>query len=415
MSMVRDLALSAKAAARRLAAATEQAKNHVLELIAQELWQAQDEVLAANQVDIQNGAAAGMSPALLDRLALNPERLQGMVAGVRQVMALPDPIGEVLETWQRPNGLVIEKVRVPMGVIGMIYEGRPNVTVDASALCLKAGSAALLRGSASALESNRALVGCIKRGLAASEIPPETVQLIDIPERSAVDEMLRLNGILDLVIPRGGAGLIQRVIEQSTVPVIETGVGNCHLFVDDQADLKKALPMVINAKCQRYGVCNTIESLLVHKGIAPTWLPVVVQALVERGVEVRGCPVAREIVPEIKEATESDWATEFLAPIIAIKVVNGVQEAVEHIAQYGTNHSEGIITENHAHARTFLEQVDAAVVYHNASTRFTDGFEFGFGAEIGISTQKLHARGPMGLREITSYKYMVHGNGQVRP
>lgn len=411
---VRDLAGRAKAAAGKLAALSTKEKNEALLLIAEQIIREQSAILAANQLDLHRGRQTGMSDALLDRLALTPERLSGIVEGIKQVVALQDPVGEILETWSRPNGLELFKVRVPMGVVGIIYEGRPNVTVDACALCLKAGSAVILRGSSSALNSNRALVTAIKGGLQKSALATDAVQLIDTGDRSAVDEMLRLNGLIDLIIPRGGAGLIKRVIENATVPVIETGVGNCHLYIDKEANPQMALEILLNAKCQRYGVCNTIETLLVHRDIASHWLPGAINALQAAGVEVRACPVTVSLGEHVQPALEDDWDTEYLAPIIAVKVVNSLSDALEHIAKHSSGHSEAIVTENAQRAEYFLKHVDAAAVYHNASTRFTDGFEFGFGAEIGISTQKLHARGPMGLKELTGYKYVIKGTGQTR-
>lgn len=414
MSLVKELAIKAKDASRTLAGLSTTAKNQALEAVAQQLLTDQPSILQGNKLDLANGQQAGLSPSLLDRLALNEQRLRDMVEGLRQVAELPDPVGEVIETWTRPNGLHIDKVRVPMGVVGMVYEARPNVTVDTFALCLKAGSAVLLRGSANALNSNRALVAAIRKGLAKTAVPSDVVQFVDSEDRKDVDEMLRLNGLLDLVIPRGGAGLIRRVVETATVPVIETGVGNCHLYVDQAADTSMALRILVNAKCQRYGVCNAAESLLVHQALAPGWLPTAVAELKTQGVEVRGCPAVLELVPGLTPASEEDWATEFLAPVISLKIVANLEEAISHIQTYGSGHSESIITEDTETAEKFLRQVDAAAVYHNASTRFTDGFQYGFGAEIGISTQKLHARGPMGLRELTSYKYVVRGTGQVR-
>ncbi|WP_003543880.1 glutamate-5-semialdehyde dehydrogenase [Desulfotomaculum nigrificans] len=414
MSTVRELALKAKSASRQLAVLDTEAKNEALKAMAQQLLADAETILRANEIDLNNGQAAGLSPALLDRLALTPARIGDMVEGIRQVASLKDPVGEVIESWVRPNGLEIAKVRVPMGVIGMVYEARPNVTVDTCALCLKAGSAVLLRGSASALNSNRALVSSIKKGLSGTAVPVDAVQFVDTGDRGAVDEMLRLNGLLDLVIPRGGAGLIRRVVETATVPVIETGVGNCHVYVDKDADPQMALDIILNAKCQRYGVCNAAETLLVHRSIAPSWLPGAVRELTAAGVEVRGCPETVKLIPGVTPATESDYATEFLAPILAVRIVEDLAQALEHIQTYGTGHSETIVTANQATAAEFLQRVDAAAVYHNASTRFTDGFQYGFGAEIGISTQKLHARGPMGLKEITSYKYVVKGTGQIR-
>ncbi|GAB6157018.1 glutamate-5-semialdehyde dehydrogenase [Desulfotomaculum varum] len=414
MSIVRELARQAKEASRELATLATADKNFALLKVAQQLLADKDSILCANQEDLTRGKQAGLSPALLDRLALNAARIDDMVEGIKQVAALPDPVGEVIESWQRPNGLLIDKVRVPMGVIGMVYEARPNVTVDTCALCLKAGSAVLLRGSSSALNSNRALVNSIKKGLAGTAVPAAAVQFVDTEDRAAVDEMLRLNGLLDLVIPRGGAGLIKRVVEAATLPVIETGVGNCHVYVDKDAEPAMALEIILNAKCQRYGVCNAAETLLVHRDIAAAWLPEALSSLRQRGVEIRGCPAVQKLQPDVKLANEDDWATEFLAPVLAVKIVATLAEALAHIQTYGTGHSECIVTNNQATASRFLQQVDAAAVYHNASTRFTDGFQYGLGAEIGISTQKLHARGPMGLRELTSYKYVVRGTGQVR-
>lgn len=411
---VREIAAQAKAVASKVAALSTKEKNEALLLMAEQIIIEQQTILEANQQDLHLGRQSGLSNALLDRLALTPERLVAMVEGIKQVISLQDPVGDVLESWQRPNGLEVLKVRVPMGVVGMIYEGRPNVTVDACALCLKAGSAVVLRGSSSALNSNRALVSAIKKGLQKSALPVDAVQLIDIPDRSAVDEMLRLNGVVDLIIPRGGAGLIKRVIENATVPVIETGVGNCHLYIDKEADPQMAVNILTNAKCQRYGVCNTIETLLVHQDMASSWLPKAIKELTTRGVAVRGCTATASLTDDVKLAVDADWDTEYLAPIIAINVVNSLADALEHIAMHSSGHSEAIVTNNQQRADTFLKHVDAAAVYHNASTRFTDGFEFGFGAEIGISTQKLHARGPMGLKELTSYKYVIKGTGQTR-
>jgi glutamate-5-semialdehyde dehydrogenase len=411
---VKDIAARAKAVAGKVATLSTKEKNEALLLISEQIVVEQQTILDANQLDLRLGRQSGLSDALLDRLALSPDRLMAMVEGIKQVVALQDPVGDVLESWQRPNDLEVLKVRVPMGVVGIIYEGRPNVTVDACALCLKAGSAVVLRGSSSALNSNRALVAAIKRGLQRSALPMDAVQLIDTSDRAAVDEMLRLNGIVDLIIPRGGAGLIKRVIENATVPVIETGVGNCHLYIDKEADPQMAINILVNAKCQRYGVCNTIETLLVHQDMVSTWLPNAIKELTSRGVEIRGCATTTALLDDVKPASETDWDTEYLAPIIAVNVVNSLTDALAHIEKHSSGHSEAIVTNNQQRANIFLKHVDAAAVYHNASTRFTDGFEFGFGAEIGISTQKLHARGPMGLKELTSYKYVVKGKGQTR-
>jgi glutamate-5-semialdehyde dehydrogenase len=414
MSLVKDLATKAKAAAEQLAVLDTDAKNKALMIVSEQLLANSQEIINANQLDLEYGKKSGLSDPLLDRLALDSSRLNNIVESIQQVVALTDPIGEIIETWTRPNGLEVSKVRVPMGVIGMIYEGRPNVTVDASTLCLKAGSAVVLRGSSSAINSNRALVSAIKQGLAKTSVPAEVVQLIDTTDRAAVDEMLKLNGLLDLVIPRGGAGLIQRVVQNATVPVIETGVGNCHIYIDKDADPQMALDIIINAKCQRYGVCNAAESLVIHQGISNTWLPQAIKELQARGVEMRGCAETMKLANNVQSATENDWASEFLAPVVAIKIVKDLTEAIAHIKQYSTGHSEAIVTNNQNNADIFMRNIDAAAVYHNASTRFTDGFEFGFGAEIGISTQKLHARGPMGLNEMTSYKYIIRGTGQTR-
>ncbi len=414
MSAVKQSAAAAKAAAAELAALDAAAKNKALNIIAEQLIADSREIIKANSVDLENGKKSGLSAPLLDRLALDDARLSGIVEGVRQVAALEDPVGEIVESWTRPNGLTINKVRVPMGVAAIIYEGRPNVTVDAAALCLKAGSAVVLRGSSGAINSNRALVASIKTGLEKAGVSADAVQLVNTTDRAAVDELLKLNGLIDLVIPRGGAGLIQKVVQNATVPVIETGVGNCHIYIDKDADPKMALDIIVNAKCQRYGVCNAAESLIVHQDMAGSWLPRAVKELQDRGVVVRGCAQTQKLAAGVEPAQQSDWETEFLAPVIAVKVAADLAEAVAHIQRYSSGHSEAIVTDNQETADIFLRAVDAAAVYHNASTRFTDGFEFGFGAEIGISTQKLHARGPMGLKELTSYKYVVLGTGQVR-
>ena len=373
----------------------------------------QPEVLAANAEDVAAERAKGTTDALVDRLTLTETRLQGIADAVRQVAALPDPLHRVLASWTLPNGLEVRKVSVPFGVIGMVYESRPNVTVDAAVLALKAGSAAVLRGSANALRSNRVLVAAMRGALVRAGLPEDAVQLIDSPDRNFVTELLSARGQVDLVIPRGGASLINHVVETAKVPVIETGTGNCHIFVDASADLEKAKEIVLNAKVQRPGVCNAVETLLVHKAVAETFLPNALSALREAGVTLRGCERTRAIFPT-EPATETDWETEYLDLELAVRVVDSVDEAVTHINRYGTQHSEAILTGSDENARRFRDDVDAAAVFVNASTRFTDGFEFGFGAEIGISTQKLHARGPLGLAEITTYKYLLEGQGQVR-
>ncbi|EAX48092.1 gamma-glutamyl phosphate reductase [Thermosinus carboxydivorans Nor1] len=404
----------AKQAARKLATLPTNIKNQALLNMADALEEHQETLLAANARDMENGRAKGLSSSLLDRLLLNGSRIKAMADGLRQIAALPDPVGEVLGMWRRPNGLEIGKVRVPLGVIGIIYEARPNVTVDAAGLCLKAGNAVILRGGSEAINSNIAITKVITRAAQAAGIPEGAIQLIETTDRQAVNALLRLNRYLDVIIPRGSAGLIQTVVENSTIPVIETGIGVCHTFVDASADLAMAQEIAFNAKVSRPAVCNAMETLLVHRAIAAEFLPSALERLHQAGVELRGCPETRRYHPAVKPATDEDWATEYLDLILAVKVVGNLEEALEHIAAYGTRHSEAIVTRDYDNARRFLQEVDAAAVYVNASTRFTDGFEFGFGAEIGISTQKLHARGPMGLPELTSIKYIVYGNGQIR-
>ncbi|WP_245574258.1 glutamate-5-semialdehyde dehydrogenase [Desulfovirgula thermocuniculi] len=411
---VREKARKAKEAARHLAYLSTEVKNRALLAMAESLLRSQEAILEANEVDVRAGREKGLSRALIDRLLLTPERLEDMAKGLRTVASLPDPVGEIEAMWQRPNGLQIGRMRVPLGVVGVIYEARPNVTVDAAGLCLKAGNAVVLRGGSEAINSNRAIAAVIALAAERAGVPAGAIQLIESTDRAAVNVMLKLNGLLDVLIPRGGAGLIQTVVQNATVPVIETGVGNCHVYVDEGADLEMARTIVINAKCQRPGVCNAMETLLVHRAVAPELLPGLLEELRSYGVEVRGCGQTRELVPWVVPATEEDWATEYLDLILAVRVVESLDEALDHIYRYGTRHSEAIVTRDYARARRFLREVDAAAVYVNASTRFTDGYEYGFGAEIGISTQKLHARGPMGLRELTTYKYVVFGEGQVR-
>ncbi|MDD5018778.1 MAG: glutamate-5-semialdehyde dehydrogenase, partial [Eubacteriales bacterium] len=368
-------------------------------------------ILDENKKDIENGRTKGTSGALLDRLALTPERIESMALGLENVAMLEDPIGEVLGTVKRPNGLTIGKKRVPLGVVGIIYEARPNVTSDAIGLCIKTGNAVVLRGGSDAINSNMAIVSVAGEAAYGAGLPEGALQLIDDTSREAAIYMMGLSGIIDVLIPRGGAGLIQSVVKNATVPVIETGVGNCHVYADDSADLKMALDIIDNAKTSRPSVCNAAETLLVHEAIARDFLPMVKDRL--KNVELRGCAKTRAIIG-IKEATEDDYYTEYLDYILAVKVVQSLDEAIGHINKYGTKHSEAIVTTTYQNAETFLERVDAAAVYVNASTRFTDGNEFGFGAEIGISTQKLHARGPMGLKELTTIKYIIRGNGQIR-
>lgn len=397
-----------------LAGLTEEKKNEALFLAADMLKKRRDKILSANREDLEAGRQRGMSAGLLDRLTLNESRIRAMAEGLSQIAVLPDPVGEVLDTFTRPNGLVITKRRVPLGVIGIIYESRPNVTADAFGLCFKAGNAALLKGGKEALSSNRAIETAIREALEEAGVTPDAIQLVKSSDRAVTNELMRLNRYVDVLIPRGGAGLIRAVVENSTVPVIETGTGNCHVYVDEDADLTMAVNIVKNAKTQRISVCNACESLVVHEKIAGTFLPMLASALQEKQVELRADEAAIRFLPDALPASEADFGTEYLDYILSVKTVGSVKEAIDHINRCSTGHSETIVTRDEAHAEAFLNGVDSACVYLNASTRFTDGFEFGFGAEIGISTQKLHARGPMGLKELTSYKYQIRGNGQIR-
>ena len=393
---------------------TTEEKNKALEIVAQELVKDTPAILEANEKDMEHGRQKGMSQGLLDRLALTESRIEAMAEGIRQIMELPDPVGEILETWTRPNGMLLEKKRVPMGVIGIIYEARPNVTADAFALCFKTGNAVILKGGSDALYSNKAITESIRRSLEKAGITPDAIQLILETDREVTAQFMKLNQYVDVLIPRGGAGLIRSVVNNSTIPVIETGTGNCHIYVDKEANLEQAVSILMNAKTQRIGVCNACESLVVHKDIKDAFLPLAAKALKEKAVEIRGDEDVVALIPDAVAATEEDYGTEYLDYILSIKTVNTVEEAVEHINLYHTKHSDCIITENANTAEYFLNRIDSACVYWNVSTRFTDGFEFGFGAEIGISTQKLHARGPMGLKELTTYKYLIKGNGQIR-
>jgi len=388
-------------------------KEQGLRLAAAALLDGKEEILKANKEDVSAAREKGMNPGLLDRLILDGDRIKGMADGLLQVAGLEDPIGEVISMKPRPNGLLIGQKRVPLGVVGIIYEARPNVTADAFGLCFKTGNAVILKGGSDALQSNIAIVECIRRGLGKAGIPQTAVQLIESTDRESTRQFMRL-GYLDVLIPRGGAGLIKAVVADSTVPVIETGTGNCHVFVDESADFDMALNIIENAKTQRIGVCNACESLVVHGKIAEAFLPRLKKVLDRHHVEVRADERARRIVPGFKAAGEEDWGMEYLDYIVSLKTVDSVEEAIRHINKYNTGHSEAIVTSDYGNGQKFLNEVDAAAVYVNASTRFTDGFEFGFGAEIGISTQKLHARGPMGLLALTSTKYVVYGNGQVR-
>lgn len=413
--MLETMGKQARAAARMLAVSGTDQKNRALSAIAAALREHTDEILAANREDIENGRQTGLSDALLDRLALSRERIEGIADGVLEVAALPDPIGVVESGSTRPNGMQVLKVRVPLGVIGIIFEARPNVTADAAALCLKSGDAVILRGGKEAIRSNTAITEVMRRAAQSTGLPADCIQLVTDTSRASATALMRLNGYLDVLIPRGGAGLIRATVENATVPVIETGTGNCHAFVDESADLSMAAEIVYNAKTSRPSVCNALETLLVHKDAAAAFLPMLKRRLDEKSVELRGCARTREILGDcVVPVTEADYETEFLDMILAVRVVDDLDEAINHIARYSSGHSEVIVTENLSNARRFEQEIDSAAVYVNASTRFTDGGMFGFGAEIGISTQKLHARGPMGAPQLTSEKYIIRGNGQVR-
>lgn len=414
MTELETIGAAAKSAARVLMCADTETKNRALLAIADALVGAREEILAANREDVTAGENSGMTRAFLDRLSLSPERIDGMAEGMRQVAALPDPVGRVLSDTVRPNGLHLTKVAVPIGVIAVIYEARPNVTADSAALCLKSGNAVILRGGREAIHSNTAIVRAMREALCKAGLPEDTVTLIEDTDRAVTQALMRLNGYVDLLIPRGGAGLIRAVVENATVPVIETGAGTCHIYVDRDADVPMAAEIVFNAKTSRPSVCNAAECLLVDRAIAAEALPVIAARLAEKQVELRADAEACVLLPNALPATDSDWGREYNDYIMAVHIVSGVDEAIDFIARYGTGHSECIVTDNPDTAERFLARVDAAAVYHNASTRFTDGGEFGLGAEIGISTQKLHARGPLGLEELTSMKYIVHGTGQVR-
>ncbi|WP_405174671.1 glutamate-5-semialdehyde dehydrogenase [Paenibacillus sp. FSL H8-0261] len=414
MSEVVNKAKLAKETTGVLASLTTGQKNEALLVMADALRREAPAIIAANREDLERGRLSGTPESMLDRLALDVGRINSIAEGLQQIAVLPDPIGDTLETIERPNGLNIQKLRVPLGVIGIIYEARPNVTVDAAGLCLKTGNAVVLRGGSSALSSNRQIVEVLHNALANTSMPKNALQLIEDPNRSSVDEMLKLNGLLDVIIPRGGSSLIQNVVLNATVPVIETGAGICHTYLDASALPEMAQNISLNAKAQRPSVCNSMETLLVHKDYANEYLLSLAEAFRDVNVELRGCQETLSFVPWALPATLEDYATEYNDYILNIKIVSDLDEAMQHIAQYGTKHSECIVTEDPDNASRFLQEVDAAAVYYNASTRFTDGFEFGFGAEIGISTQKLHARGPMGLPALTSTKYKIYGTGQIR-
>lgn len=404
----------AKDAAFKLVTTKSEIKNAALAKIADALIKNSAEILAANKTDIENAKKKGTRKAMIDRLTLTDARIADMAEGVRQVAALDDPIGKIIDEWERPNGLKIAKKRVPIGVIGIIYEARPNVTVDAAVLCLKSSNAVILRGGSEAICSNKAIMKIMQDAAYSAGIPEGSMNIVEDTSRATATELMKMNGYIDLLIPRGSAGLIRSVVENATVPVIETGAGNCHIYVDGDCDFDMAIKICENARVSRPSVCNSAETFLIDKKIANEFLPKLAKVLKDDHVEIRGCDECRKICPDINAATPEDWSTEYNDYIVSIKIVDGVKEAIKHINIYNTKHSDAIVTNNSAHAEMFLNEVDAAAVYVNASTRFTDGFEFGFGAEIGISTQKIHARGPMGLEQLTSIKYVIHGNGQIR-
>lgn len=404
----------AKNATYKLSVTDTETKNNALLAIADALEANCERILAANRTDLDNAEKNGVRKAMLDRLRLTEERIHDMAEGVRQVAALDDPIGEIIDEWERPNGLKIAKKRVPMGVIAIIYEARPNVTVDASALCLKTSNAVILRGGSEAIHSNTEIMKIMQEAAYSNGICEGSLNIIEDTSRDTATGLMQLNDYVDMLIPRGGQGLIRAVVQNATVPVVETAAGNCHIYVDDKCDFDMAEKIILNAKVSRPSVCNACETLLINEKIAKDFLPIIVKSLRENNVEIRACEKCAEILPELGKATEDDWYTEYNDYIIAVKIVSDLDDAIAHINKYNTGHSDAIVTNDYAHAERFLNEVDAAAVYVNASTRFTDGFEFGFGAEIGISTQKMHARGPMGLNELTSVKYIIHGNGQTR-
>jgi glutamate-5-semialdehyde dehydrogenase len=411
---MRELGSQARTAARLLARAETAVKNAALAETAVEIERRADALLEANRKDLEAGKAQGFDPAFLDRLELNPARVRLMAEGLRQIVQLTDPIGEITGLAYRPTGIQVGRMRVPLGVIGIIYESRPNVTADAAGLCLKSGNAAILRGGSEAMHSNRAIAACIHAGLSQAGLPAEAVQVVDTTDRAAVGELITMKEFVDVIVPRGGKSLIERVSIEATIPVIKHLHGICHVYIDDKADLNKAVKIAFNAKCQRYAVCNAMETLLVARDIAERILPVLAEMYQEQDVELRGCERTRRLLPEIKAATEEDWQTEYEAPILSIRVVDDLDDAMDHIARYGSQHTDSIVTEDITRARRFLREVDSSSVMVNASTRFADGFEYGLGAEIGISTDKLHARGPVGLEGLTSQKFVVIGDGHIR-
>ena len=404
----------ARVASRLVAKAETAAKNRSLEQMAAAIKRDEQVLLAANAMDVESAAKRGLDSAMIDRLTLTAKSIAGMAEGLLQIAALADPVGEISDLKYRPSGIQVGRMRVPLGVIGIIYEARPNVTADAAGLCLKAGNAAILRGGSEAINSNRAIAACVKEGLKAAELPETAIQVVETTDRQAVGELITMKEFVDVIVPRGGKGLIERITNEARIPVIKHLDGVCHVYIDDHADLGKALRVADNAKTQRYGTCNTMETLLVHQAIAEKVLPPLCKIYFDKGVELRGDTVSQAIIPQMKEAAEEDWGTEYLAPILSVRIVSGLDQAIEHITVYGSQHTDSIITENYSHARRFLREVDSSSVMVNASTRFADGFEYGLGAEIGISTDKLHARGPVGLEGLTSQKFVVFGDGHVR-
>ena len=411
---MQDIGQRARLAASAMSRADTAAKNNALLAIASAIDAARARLIEENKKDLDAGKRDGLDAALLDRLTLNAERIAGMAEGLRQIVQLPDPVGEITDLQFRPSGIQVGRMRVPLGVIGIIYESRPNVTADAAGLCIKSGNASILRGGSEAIHSNKAIAACIKSGLKAAGLPEDAVQVVETTDRAAVGELITMRDFVDVIVPRGGKGLIERLMREATVPMIKHLHGVCHVYVDDDANLDKAVKVAFNAKTQRYGTCNTMETLLVARSVAEKVLPALAKMYQEKGVELRGCAATQKILPGINTATEEDWHTEYLAPILSIRVVDGVAAAIEHIATYGSQHTDSIVTENLTHARRFLREVDSSSVMVNASTRFADGFEYGLGAEIGISTDKLHARGPVGLEGLTSVKFVVFGDGHIR-
>ncbi|MCX2779194.1 glutamate-5-semialdehyde dehydrogenase [Microbulbifer thermotolerans] len=413
-SKLEEMGRAARAAARQMARADTAAKNRALAAIAARLDAQRDEILRANEVDMQAGRDNGLDAALLDRLALNDARVDAMIEGLHQIAKLPDPVGEIEDLKYRPSGIQVGRMRVPLGVVGIIYESRPNVTIDAASLCLKSGNATILRGGSEALHSNGAIAACIAAGLREAGLPETAVQVVDTRDRAAVGAMVSMPEYVDVIVPRGGTGLIQRISREARVPVIKHLHGVCHVYIDDRADVEKAFDIALNAKTHRYGVCNAMETLLVADGMASRLLPRLAEAYREKGVELRGCERTRKVLTDCTPASESDWSEEYLAPVLAIRVVDHLDDAMDHIARYGSGHTESIVTEDYGRARRFLAEVDSSSVMVNASTRFADGFEYGLGAEIGISTDKIHARGPVGLEGLTSQKWIVLGDGHIR-